>query len=329
VRTAVVIFTAILAAVLVLGAARGKPPAGAHEPVPDDALRARLEALSPSDPRAYFELGEEIADAASNPATLQLARRLYVLALYLDRARAGQRLSASACLALADLATRERDRRWLRSLAGTLDQRLAGPAWVRSAEARASSQAGYGAATALGLVRSGDGVRARRALADPAVRALLRSYERLLDPAALPGAMRVLEREADRWPCPECHNQRIVRRLGSGREPLYRPCTNCAGNPGPAMSVAALIAHLRLESQLLSGVQRSWSAQVAADRGAPLRDPDPSDVAPAFGIDPARSVYRNGEWVEPGTPVSAPARLDPAPPATTPGDRPVEPGAGG
>ena len=279
-----------------------QPPATGPETRLTPELRTRLEALNPSDPKAYFDLGEEVADTADNPATLGLARRLFVLALHLDRARSGQRLSASACLALADLAARERDRRWLQSLAGTLDQRLAGPAWVRRAEKLASSQAGYNAATALGLVRSGDGVRARQALADPAARSLLRSYERLLNAAGLSGALRALEREADRWPCPECHNQRIVRKLGSGREPQYRLCTNCQGNPGPLMTVPELVAHLRLESQLLSGIQRSWSAQVSADRGAPLRDPDPADVAPAFDIDPAQCVFRNGQWTEPAAP---------------------------
>ncbi len=304
----------ILAIVLAAGApvvrAPRQPATG--EPVIPPEITARLASLSPSDPRAYFELGEEIADIAADPATLNLARRLHVLALHLDRARSGQRLSASACLALADLAVRERDKRWLRSLAGTLDQRFAGPGWVRQAEERASSQAGYTAAAALGLVRSGDGVRARRALSDPGAKALLRSYERSLDPAGLPGALRVLEREADRWPCPECHNQRIVRKFGSARDPVFRLCTNCSGDPGPPMSVPQLIAHLRLESQLLSGVQRSWSAQVAADRGAPLRDPDPTDVAPAFGVDPAKTVFRDGQWVEPGATPATPRRPDDA-----------------
>jgi len=191
---------------------------------------------------------------------------------------------------------------------------------VRRAEKLASSQAGYNAATALGLVRSGDGVRARQALADPQTAALLRSYERLLDPAGLNGAFRSLEREAARWPCPDCHNQRIVKKLGSGRDPQFRLCTNCEGNPGVATSIPELVAHLRLESQLLSGVQRSWSAQAAADRGAPLRDPDTADVAPAFDVDPAKCVYRDGRWVEPQAspaPTPAPRSAPPADPTPT------------
>ncbi len=319
----------ILAAVAAWGTARAtatlQPPAAGPDVKLTPELRARLEALKPSDPKAYFDLGEEVADTADNPATLNLARRLFVLALHLDRARSGQRLSASACLALADLAARERDRRWLQSLAGTLDQRLAGPAWVRRAEKLASSQAGYTAATALGLVRSGDGVRARQALADPAARSLLHSYERLLNAAGLSGALRTMEREADRWPCPECHNQRIVRKLGSGREPQYRLCTNCQGNPGPIMSIPELVAHLRLESQLLSGIQRSWSAQVSADRGAPLRDPDPADIAPAFDIDPAKCVFRGGQWTEPGAPQGTGAPPTPAPAPGAPDAAETEP----
>lgn len=318
----------LLVAVLALCAsapAAPSPQLAADPPHADipEALRAKLEALTPSEPRAYLELGEDIADTAQDPAALELARRLFVLAMHLDRARGGGRVAASACLALAELAPRERDRRWLESLAGAVDQRSARPGWVRRVEKLASGQAGLNAATALGLVRSGDGVRARQALNDPSAAALLRSYERLLDPQGLTGAFRALDREADRWPCPECHNQRIVRKFGSTRDPQYRLCTNCAGNPGPSLSVTELVAHLRLESQLLTGIQRSWSAQVSADRGAPLRDPDPADVAPAFDVDTAKTVFRNGRWVDP-TPAAPPS---PAPPAARP-ESIQSPGAG-
>lgn len=306
-RRASLLMLALLAATVpaVVGAA-------GHAPAPEDELRERLQALKPSDPQAYFELGEEVADRADDPGTLALARRLFVLAEHLDRARGGRRIAASSCLALAELAGRERDRRWLESLAGSIDAASSGPPWVRRAEQSATSQIGYNAATTLGLVRSGDGVRARQALADPATRNLLRSYERLLNASGLPGALRLLEREAERWPCPECHNQRIVRKAGGGREPQYRLCTNCGGHPGPALTNADLVAHLRFESQLLSGIQRSWAAQAAADRGAPLRDPNPDDIAPAFDVDPSLCVFRDGSWVDPtgGRPKAAPS--DPA-----------------
>jgi len=91
----------VLATLVCVGGAAPQPEPSLPARSPGQPLTARLEALTPSDPRAYFELGEEVADAADNQASLDLARRLFVLALHLDRARNGQRISAGACRALA------------------------------------------------------------------------------------------------------------------------------------------------------------------------------------------------------------------------------------
>src|SRR5690606_40590935 len=48
---------------------------------------AQLEALQPQEPMRYFELAEEIADAATTPAERQLAQHLCALAGLLDRDR--------------------------------------------------------------------------------------------------------------------------------------------------------------------------------------------------------------------------------------------------
>jgi hypothetical protein len=36
---------------------------------------------------------------------------------------------------------------------------------------------------------------------------------------------------------------------------------------------------------------------VIVDLGAPLRDPDLDEVAPTYGVDPARPYWREGKWV--------------------------------
>lgn len=269
-------------------------------------LDARLAALDGTDANAYFELAEEVAQDREDGARVALARTLYVLAFHLDRTKSGQRIAAASCIALADLATSERDRRWLSSIADTLDTRRYRPDWVRRAEEAASGQTAYLAATALGLVRSGDGVAARQVFDEPGVRPLIQKYERMLAPDSESGFTRFFEREAGKWPCPECHNARIVRKTGSGKDAQYRLCTNCEGTPGPELSTSGLIAQLRFESVLLAGIQRSWSAQVAADGGTPLRDPDPDEVAKVFGVDVSKPRWHAGQWVAPPAPASPP-----------------------
>lgn len=297
-----------------------KQPAGAPGPAAalSDELRRKLEALEPGKPEAYFELGEDVALDATDPAQTALSRRLLVLAYHLDRARGGRRLAGAACLALAEISPGARDRRWLWSLASGLDRRHSRPDWVRRSQEQYSDQAGLRAAAVLGMFRSGDGRAALELLKEPGVRGLLQSYERALSPTGDTGALRSLEREAERWPCPECHNQRIIRKSGTGKDPQYRLCPNCNGNPGPRLSADDLIVQLRLESALLRGIQRSWAAQAATDLGAPLRDPDPEELAHAMGVDVTRTLFRNGEWV-----ASGPAQTEP-----TVDSRPAPPSQG-
>ncbi|MCC6426744.1 MAG: hypothetical protein IT435_07970 [Phycisphaerales bacterium] len=265
-------------------------------------LPQRLSALSPANPDGYLRLGEDIAAIAIDNRGRDLARTLFVLAFTLDRARAASSTSptaTSACLALAAMASTESDRRWLTSMARSMDRRLALPAWIARDDNPADSGAAYLAATFVGLVRGGDTIRATRVLAQPGVRDLLQRYERLLSPIGDTGGLSALEQEMARWPCPECAGKRIARRFQSS-PPQYRLCSVCNGTLGPEIRPQQLTAQLRFESRLLSGASRSWAAQVMSDRGAPLRDVDPDELAPALGINPDASIWRDGRWSIPG-----------------------------
>lgn len=293
--------------VLIAVAAIGAGLAAAHQPEPDaggqpgatalpEGIVARLAALDPARPAEYFLLGEDVADLYRTPAERELAQRLFVLAFELDRRQAGaSRLAGSACLALADLAALERDRQWLIALARAVDPRFqrTGPGQEEMGFSRVDA---YRAATAIGLVRSGDGVAAQQLLKEPGVRQTIQRYERLLSDTGQTGGLRALTAEAERWPCAECANARIVRKFGSN-PPEHRLCTNCGGHPGPKLSVSQLVTQLRFESRLLRGIQRSWSAQIAADGGEPIRDPEPSELAAVMGVDPAAVYWRDGRWV--------------------------------
>jgi len=258
----------------------------------------RLAALDPDDPERYFLLAEEVADRADDPAEVDLARRLFVLAFELDRRRGGaSTLAASACIALASLERIEDRAAWLRSLAGAIDERYAATDWNVPAEPEVDGETGLLAAEVLGLTRAGHGRRAQNILdRHPEVLDLLRRYDRMLGTLFPGGGVRQLRDDMRYWPCPECRNDRVIRR--SGADPVdYRLCYTCHGNPGPQLTLQQLIAHLRFESRLLHGVQRSWAAQVAVDFGAPIRDPEPEELAPTMQVNPERVLWRDGEWL--------------------------------
>jgi hypothetical protein len=301
-----------------------RQPGAPSETAPDNGIpasiapfRSRLEALSPSSPETYFLLGEEVADQANDSATRDLAKQLYVLAFDLSTDRPGRAsLQAACCVALADLVRADHDRRWLVALARTLDPRRVPPEWLARQPPATTDSAAYQVATLVGLVRTGQGGTARQLLERPEVKAALDSYDRLMNNMGVWNGAAGLIREAGRWPCQECQNERIVKR---GNPPEARLCPNCNGEPGPEMSGNQLIAQLRFESLILQGTQRSWAAQVAADGGAPLVDPEAGGLAAAFDVDPSLVLWRDGRWV---ADPSMPARPKPAPAPPAPQEQP-------
>ena len=274
----------------------------------------RLHTLTPTRPEDYYLLGEELAPEVATSDDRQLTVTLYVLAAHLDIQRSTRPLTASAaCVALADLIKSERDRRWLIYLARTLDSRRVQPEWLARTSPPTIDSPVYQIATALGLVRSGHGVQARQMLEKPDVQSALERFEPIMKNLG-GGSLATLNREASLWPCPQCNNTRMTRR---GNPPEVKLCTSCRGDPGPQLSEAVFLAQLRFESLLLQGTQRSWAAQALADGAAPLRDNDPSTLPVVFDVDPARVLWRNGQWVNDPSVPPRPASQMPGPPASS------------
>jgi hypothetical protein len=285
---------ALVCVALLCGAAQ--PPAAPATPAITPDVAARLSKLTPDDPNGYFLLAEELADTALEEQDKTLPRTLYVLAFDLDRKRgSGGALAASCALGLARIERLERDRRWLSALAGGLDPRDALPDWNVPAGSLSDDLA-YKAATVLGLTRAGEGVEAKHLLDQPGVRDVLLRYERAIGTTGETGAMSRLQKYMDAWPCRECHNERVVRRQTDKGVEL-RLCPVCHGNPGPKLDEEELIGQLRFEAALLNGIQRSWGATIVIDQGAPLRDPDPDQLASYYRVDSTKPYWRAGQWV--------------------------------
>lgn len=263
-------------------------------------LTSRLEALSPTNPRAYLELGEEVAAEAGSLGERLVAQHLIVLAFELERERgddADRTLLASCCLALTRVADSDGDRRWLRAVAELVagSGRSARPADANApVDPPPSESSALDAANVFAFIRTGRGSRAEKLLQRAGVQHTLQSYERLLSPGLMTGGfeeVRTLAR--DYATCPTCHLRRYIKD-GSG----IRLCPQCAGRPGPKLSDAQLVLQLRTEAAILNGVQRSWAASTMVDAGAPVRDADPAELAATFSVDPAFAIYRNGKWVK-------------------------------
>jgi hypothetical protein len=307
----------ILACIVLASSARGQtddsPGLAVEKRV--HHLTRRLEALTPDHPRAYFELGEEVAAEASDDLDRRLARQLFAMALELSRrsAQPDTQLPSSTCLALASIADTDEERRWLSALAETLAPPGSPPPDPVRLKSSAASRdpAAFDLASMLGLVRIGEGRRAERLLERPGVERLLDKCDAMLLPGAGGGASTV-RRQIQDWPsCPQCHNKRYVRD-SSG----IHLCPTCHGAPGPKLSRMELIGHIRTESLLLSGQQRSWAAQIISDYGAPLRELDPSELASTYSADPTRPLWRNGHWeAEPNARPIVPAPAAGAEPA--------------
>jgi hypothetical protein len=245
----------------VIGALLGLAGAGAIDRA--DWTRS-LEALSPQNPLAYFELAEEIADRASSEDDRTLARELYALAAALDPGHLGR----SACLALLEIEANELQRRRLAALADLLDDRSGTTGPAPTPGARPTPQAAAAASEAVALLRRGLGARALAALDTPGARTLLDQCA-----AILPGGVRRFEEDCK----------------------LYRH-----GSLRPPLSETELLDQLRLEQHLLSlaGARpRAWTTAGLRAEGAPLIEVNPDDLAAELGADASRPLYRGGEWV--------------------------------
>lgn len=277
-------------------------------------IGARLSALSPDDPMAYFTLGEDLGYAHdATPATHRLARELLLIAAAIDRERdTPMGLDRSAALALADIAGSEGERRWLRATAEALaiEREADGvpPAWPVDTAAVGSDDLNLRVAETLARARANDGIRVQRELARSPV-------ERTLQLAGVPadearGIMGELRIVAGTRHCPGCRGDRAVRtRTGDGRL-LLTPCPVCNGNPGAQLSEAEYLSHLRAEALVLRVTSDDWSTDLFLSDAQPLNDTGFEELLRRYRVDPGARVWEaepgrgpsgepRGRWIRP------------------------------
>ncbi|MBA4039300.1 MAG: hypothetical protein C0468_03055 [Planctomyces sp.] len=277
----------------------------------------RLAGLRPDRPEGYLLLAEELAAEASDGPSLSLARRLYALAAVLDAPPAGSgRWAPSALIGLAGGITDDHDRRWLFGLARAISAEIDRSGRARRAEPEPiPDRVAVEVAAALDAARWGDGRRAELLLAKPSVSQALRRLEPGLEAAGSFGATARVTALARQWatPCPVCRGRRTIARAAQGGGPAGpRICPHCAGVLGPPINPTDLIAELRLESSILSGSHRAWSAQWLADGGRTLDEPHIRLLPRRHRADLTRSVFVGGAWVAPDAPADPPAPPAPA-----------------
>ena len=251
---------------------------------------ARLSALDPAQPNAYFELAEEVFAQSEENDARDLARQLASIAGALDADDLGS--SAASLLAALEntsaAGTREGSSRWQavarrwsrgRGREGDSDLNLV-------TAATASERAAI--VEALAQWRRGYGRRASDRLRDPRTRAL---FERLM--ATVPGSSVEFDRLA---------------------------AQHVSGKP-PVLSAAVLDAVLRLERALLVPESGSWADALAVGGGTASIDAPIGTPEEIFGVDPAMTRWRGGRWVRSDAAPSAPSTASVNPSAAPPSSR--------
>ncbi len=230
-----------------------------------DRWRTRLEALDSSNPRAYLELAEEVADESGESSALALARQLYALAAVLSP----DQLGASAALGLAATeleATPEglQDARQWRAIALRWGVESSAHDLAEDQFDRAGSGVRLAAVEALVQYRRGFGRRANEQLKKPHVREF---FEQAME--STPG----------------------------GYEEFERLSAEHLGGKPPPLSEESMDALLRLEHALLRTRSRLWSDELASGRGESTLDAPLGTAEEVFGTNAARCKWTNEGWV--------------------------------
>ena len=220
--------------------------------------RARLERLDRARPLEYVALAEDLADRAPAESDPDAARALARHLAALAGALDVEGLGRSAALFLAEHAPGDAERARMLAVADALD-----PAPDRAATRAETAGAANALLRAFGHYRRGEAARAKEWISRDGAAGLLDA-----NPAVLRGGAARFRADCD-----------AMRTAGP-----------------PPMMAAQLDALHALVAAAAAGAPRTWSEAVMLHGGAPLAELDVSDPRTLFGVDPARSQWRDGQW---------------------------------
>ena len=218
----------------------------------------RLESLDPRRPMAYFELGEEIADAATSPESRELARRLFGIAGRIDR----EALGASAALALAAIAPDRRTAARLRAVAAMQDGRR-GSVGTLPTRPSIDATTAMVVSEAFGGFRTGRTSKLRVLLEDPEGLRFLEQWDE-----TLPGGVAWLKDRS--------------RRSARSR---------------PDLDESEVLSMLRVEVGLLQAQAPTWSSVLDLDGDEPLLEIPVENIDEMILDGELLPYRRNGRWV--------------------------------
>jgi len=269
-------------------------------PIPPD-IEKRLEKLHPESPEDYFNLGEDMMDIQR----FDLSDRLFVIAAHLD----GPHLGRSACLALAESARLQRDpskASHMRAIA-RLFPAPTGSAEIALDETQPPDEkfrhAGALISAMLGFYRTGYGTHGVKVLEqDRNTYQLLSRFERGIGNVA-----DIMEYCKSNTRDDLCENKLYIEK--PGRDPHnhsasagdYEVCPRI-NTYRPQLTPYRLTHLLDVETALAGGRHARWGSRLALDFNTPRPVLDPAFLSRTYGVDPKQSVYRNHQWVRPGTP---------------------------
>lgn len=231
---------------------------------------ARLAELAPDRPQLYREYAEELAEKRRDPEARDAAIRLYAIAATLG----DPQVRRGALLGLIALARSADEERRFRAAAYLYDPRHDASVLAATSAATSSAPPAAGAeiAQAIRLARQGKSAPAKAIADRPTVRAELSG----------PSSSILTHDELLAACTARSLDDRQLARLIQAELAL---------DPPLASASAAASAASPVESD-----HRRWS-DALRKRGL---DPVPAfDLGSLTEFDPAKSVYRNGEWVKP------------------------------
>ena len=230
-----------------------------------DPWRARLEALSPTQPAGYLELAEEVADYSQDAQSRMLARQLFSLAGGLDP----DRLGASAALGIKAIEDQQ-----------TPEGRVAALRWMASSQRWSHFPRADESQAHEGVVSVGSAVRLG------AVEALVQ-YRRGFGRRAIERIKKPQVRE---------YFESIMRSIPGGIEEFDRLSAVYVSGDPPPLSPETMMALLRLEHALLSPKSTRWSDALAIGRGGPTYDAPLGTAEEVFGVDSSRNRWTPSGW---------------------------------